>query len=87
VNVGVGPFTADFLLPDQRLIVELDGYRAHAGRVSFEADRERDMRLKVLGYDVVRLTWRQLASDPAETAARLRRLLEEAGLTGTARPR
>jgi hypothetical protein len=25
------------------------------------------MQLKVLGYDVVRLTWRQLASHPAET--------------------
>jgi hypothetical protein len=43
--------------------------------------RERDIQLKVMGYHVVRLTWRQLSSEPAETAARLRTLL---GLAPTA---
>jgi very-short-patch-repair endonuclease len=75
VNATVDSFIADFFWPRQRLIVELDGYRAHAGRAAFEADRARDVRLKALGYDVVRLTWRHLTVEPADTAAALRRLL------------
>jgi very-short-patch-repair endonuclease len=75
VNVPLGPFTVDFLWPQARLVIELDGYRAHAGRAAFEADRARDVELKALGYDVIRLTWRRLAADPRAIAGMLRRLL------------
>jgi very-short-patch-repair endonuclease len=75
VNVPVDSFTADFVWPEHHLIAELDGYRAHRGRAAFEADRARDLRLKLLGYDVVRLTWRQLIAEPADIAATLRGLL------------
>ena len=75
VNVPVGPFIADFLWPERRLIAELDGYRAHSGPAAFEADRARDVKLKARGYDVVRLTWRQVLSEPRATAATVRRLL------------
>ncbi len=75
VNVRVGPFVADFFWPGCRLAVELDGYRAHSGRAAFEADRARDVELKALGYDVIRLTWRQVQFRPAEVARTLRRLL------------
>ena len=51
------------------------GYRAHSGRAAFEADRARDVKLKALGYDVIRLTWRQVTSRPAEVARTLRPLL------------
>jgi very-short-patch-repair endonuclease len=79
VNVEVGPFIADFLWPGARLVVELDGYRAHGTRSAFESDRDRDVQLKLLGYDVVRLTWRQLTSQPAQVARALRRLLRAQG--------
>jgi Protein of unknown function (DUF559). len=68
VNTTVGPFIADFLWLRQRLIVELDGYRAHGTRSAFESDRARDIELKLLGYEVIRLTWRQLTSEPARVA-------------------
>jgi very-short-patch-repair endonuclease len=77
VNVPVGPFTVDFFWPAARLVVELDGYRAHSGRTAFEADRARDVELKALGYDVIRLTWRRLAEDWRHTAAGLRKLLAD----------
>jgi very-short-patch-repair endonuclease len=77
VNVPLGAFTVDFLWPSARLVVELDGYRAHAGRTAFEADRARDVELKARGYDVVRLTWRRLADDSRRTAGRLRKLLSD----------
>lgn len=75
VNVPVGSFIADFLWSERRLIVELDGYRAHAGRASFEADRARDAQLKLLGYDVIRFTWRQITTGPTQVAGTVRRLL------------
>ena len=79
VNVRVGSFIADFLWPGHDLIVELDGYRAHGTRSAFEADRARDVELKLLGYEVVRFTWRQLTSEPTHVARTLRRLLMAQG--------
>ncbi len=69
----------DFIWPEARLIVELVGYRAHSGRTAFEADRTRDAGLKLLGYDVIRLTWRQLTNGPADVACTIRRLLRARG--------
>jgi very-short-patch-repair endonuclease len=76
VNVRAGPFIVDFLWPEQALIVELDGHRAHGTRSAFEADRGRDAQLAVLGFRVVRFTWRQLTYGPAHVASTLRTLLE-----------
>jgi len=79
VNVPLGPFTVDFLWPENRLVVELDGYRAHAGRTAFEADRGRDVELKALGYEVVRLTWRQVTTEPGDVARAVRGVLRARG--------
>ena len=75
VNARVGPFVVDFLWRGPALIAEVDGYRTHGGREAFEADRARDTELKVLGYEVVRLTWRQLTEDRRGVMATLRELL------------
>ena len=75
VNIRVCPFTVDFLWPERRLVVEVDGYRAHSGRSAFESDRARDVELRLLGYEVVRFTWRQLTDRPREVADVLRKLL------------
>jgi very-short-patch-repair endonuclease len=77
VNARVGPYTVDFLWRRHRLIVEVDGWDSHRTRSAFEDDRARDARLKVLGYDVVRFTWRQVTHTPAEVAAILRTLLAD----------
>jgi very-short-patch-repair endonuclease len=79
VNVRVASFVADVLWPEQRLIVELDGYRAHGGPSAFEADRARDVELKALGYDVLRLTWRRVTAEPGDVARTVRRLLRARG--------
>jgi len=60
VNVRAGGFEVDFLWPERRLVVETDGYRYHRGRAAFEDDRERDLALRALGYEVIRLSARQL---------------------------
>jgi very-short-patch-repair endonuclease len=74
VNVGVGRWTVDFLWPDCRLVVETDGYLYHRGRIAFEDDHERDLGLRELGYDVLRLSEGQIA----EGDERIAELLVEA---------
>jgi very-short-patch-repair endonuclease len=75
VNVRVASFTVDFLWRDRRLVVEVDGYRAHGTRSAFESDRARDVELRLLGYEVLRFTWRQLTERPKEVAGAVRQLL------------
>lgn len=76
-NVRVGPFVVDFLWRRQRLIVELDGWESHGIRSAFEADRERDTELALLGFKVLRFTWRKVRHDPAGVTAGLRELLRK----------
>jgi very-short-patch-repair endonuclease len=69
VNVRVGPFRVDFLWRRRRLVVETDGYRYHRGAQAFEDDHDRDLELHSLGYDVVRLTYRQVTTAPDRAAS------------------
>jgi predicted transcriptional regulator of viral defense system len=66
---------ADFVWHHQRLIVEVDGRDVHTTRRAFDADRRRDQRLMLLGFRVVRFTWRQVSFDARYVAATLRGLL------------
>lgn len=75
VNVPIGSLTVDFRWPDRNLVVETDGYRAHRGRQAFEDDRDRDLRLRALGYEVMRLSYRQIAEEPLPVVATLRAIL------------
>jgi very-short-patch-repair endonuclease len=78
VNVRVDRFLVDFLWRAQRLIVELDGWESHRTRSAFEEDRARDARLKVLGYEVLRFTWRQVENDAVGMARSVRALIRGA---------
>jgi very-short-patch-repair endonuclease len=75
VNAGVGPFLVDFLWRQQKLIVEADGWEHHRDRASFESDRARDAQLALMGFRVVRVTWRRVTDEPALVAATIRALL------------
>jgi very-short-patch-repair endonuclease len=77
VNVRVGPHLVDFLWRDRRLVVETDGYRYHRGSVAFEDDRARDITLRSLGYDVIRLADRQLENEPGRIAELLRQMVRQ----------
>jgi very-short-patch-repair endonuclease len=68
VNVVVEGIEVDFVWPDRRLIVEVDGYRYHRAPSRFESDRERDVTLVVAGWQVMRFTWTQLTERPAWVA-------------------
>ena len=75
-NVLIAGFTADFLWPDQRLIVEVDGYPYHSSRSALERDHRRDIVHKNAGYEVLRFTARQLEEEPLYVAAVIARALD-----------
>jgi very-short-patch-repair endonuclease len=80
VNRRVGAFLVDFCWPERRLVVETDGYRYHRGRAAFEQDRDRDLRLRGLGFEVLRLSHRQVFEEPEQVAAILRETLRSGAL-------
>jgi very-short-patch-repair endonuclease len=75
VNVPLLDYVVDFFWRDARLIVEADGRATHGTRRAFQEDRDRDGRLAVAGYLVVRFTWWDVTRRPAVVAHRIRRLL------------
>lgn len=78
VNVRVDRYLVDFLWRKRRLVVETDGYQYHRGRVAFEEDRERDLAMRVLGYEVVRFSYRQVVDDPELVSGFLEEVLRTA---------
>jgi very-short-patch-repair endonuclease len=70
-NVKLHGCEVDFLWPQERLILEFDGWSTHRTRRSFERDRERDQLLVAAGFRVIRITWRQLQQEPLAVIARL----------------
>jgi very-short-patch-repair endonuclease len=68
-RVRVAGYPADFIWPELRLIVEVDGYRSHGHRYAFERDRRRDQAHKNARYEVIRVTWRQLNDEPLRVIA------------------
>jgi very-short-patch-repair endonuclease len=75
INRTTGHGELDARWPEQRVIVECDGFAAHGTRKAFEDDRARDRALVVDGWRVVRLTWRQLTDEPGTIAEQLATLL------------
>ncbi|HEX3609103.1 MAG TPA: DUF559 domain-containing protein [Solirubrobacterales bacterium] len=75
INAPLLGFEVDALWPEQRLVVELDGFAFHRHRAAFERDRARDATLQAAGYRVVRFTHRRLEREPDAVAGELRALL------------
>lgn len=51
------------LVVGDRLIIETDGREFHDDPLAFERDRRRDLLLKALGYEVLRLSYAQVMGD------------------------
>ena len=77
VNVYLGPDLVDFLWRAMKLVVETDSYLYHRGKVAFQEDRKRDLRLKRRGYEVLRISERQLNEEPALVATTIAELMCE----------
>jgi very-short-patch-repair endonuclease len=77
VNVPIGSYLVDFLWRDRQLIVETDSYIYHRGEEAFQDDHSRDLDLKGLSYEVVRLSERQINEEPKKVARTLAALLRD----------
>jgi len=74
---GVPIARLDFAYPDHRLGLEADGYRWHSGAERWREDLRRDNRLKLLGWTVLRFSWRDLRDHPDRVANQVRTALEQ----------
>jgi very-short-patch-repair endonuclease len=68
----------DVLFEAAKLVVEVDGERAHSGRAAFVRDRNRQNRLVNAGYRVLRFTWWDLTERPEGVIRAIRRSLAAA---------
>jgi hypothetical protein len=75
VNTPVCGREVDAWFPEERLIVELDGWDFHNDRDSFEQDRDHDAAALSQGIPTVRVTWERVHERPVREAARLHRIL------------
>ena len=74
-QVWLSGWPADFLWPEHKLIVEVDGYAFHSHRRAFERDRRRDAAHVAAGFVVIRFTWRQLTDEPLVVVATIAQAL------------
>jgi hypothetical protein len=75
-NRPAGGRRVDCRWPDQRLTVELDSYRYHNSRQSWEADRRREREAYARGDAFRRYTWGDVFEEPALMLAELTPLLQ-----------
>jgi len=61
----------DFVYPEQRVVVEVDGARWHAGQRARVRDAERDNYLNVRGWTVLRFTWFDVVERPGYVAQQI----------------
>lgn len=75
-HARVAGFEVDFLVTDTPVVIECDGWGVHGlNRNQFEFDRVRNAELVAAGYVLVHVTWRQVMSEPAKVAQRIRAAL------------
>lgn len=65
----IGPYRADFLLAETRIVIEIDGFSNHSSAADITHDRERQRWLQAQGYRVIRFSNPEVLRDPARCAA------------------
>ncbi|MGN6190480.1 MAG: endonuclease domain-containing protein [Conexibacter sp.] len=65
----------DALWPEQRVIVELDGWAHHKERAAAAWDREKTNRLQLAGYEVLRFMHGDLVRQPDAVVQTIRAAL------------
>jgi hypothetical protein len=76
VNTIVAGHEVDALFVEERVIVELDSWRFHSSRRSFEEDRKRDADTLMADHVTIRLTDDRFADQPERVADDLHAIIE-----------
>lgn len=74
-NRQAGSYYVDCRWPEHRLTVELDSFRYHNSRHSWEQDRRREREARARGDEFRRYTWADVFEEPVPMRADLRALL------------
>lgn len=69
INARQSGYEVDFLWTEQRVVIEIDGYRFHSTRRAFEHDHRKDRDLRAAGLTVLRFTYDQLRREPQAVIA------------------
>ena len=69
VNQPLAGREADFHWPEQRLVVEVDGFETHDGRAAFRDDRHRGTAYRLAGFELIRFGADQVEREAPEVAA------------------
>lgn len=67
----------DFAWPEQKVILEMDGYKYHSGHGQWEKDRARRNELTLMGWQVLHGTWRDAHSMPRQLLGRIAAALSQ----------
>lgn len=76
-NAPAAGYEVDALWPDERVVVELDGWADHKERAAAARDRDKTNRLQLAGYVVLRFLYGDVVSRPAEVAEAIRDALAQ----------
>jgi very-short-patch-repair endonuclease len=74
-NRQAGGYRVDCRWPEHRLTVELDSFRYHNSRHSWEQDRRREREARARGDEFRRYMWADVFEEPEPMRAELRSLL------------
>lgn len=75
INSELHGYEVDVYFPNERLIVELDGWPFHRDKSTFESDRDRDATMLMHQIATLRITYDRFDDDPDREAARLHQIL------------
>jgi len=76
LNAPTAGYEVDALWPEERLVVELDGWENHKERHAAAQDRDKTNRLQLAGYQVLRFMHGDLVRRPTAVAPAIRQMLE-----------
>jgi very-short-patch-repair endonuclease len=83
VNHPIAGKRRDFVWPEDRLVVEVDGYEYHSSREAMRKDRRRDRELTAQQWRPARFTFEEVAFEPLAVAQELAILLQPDARGGT----
>lgn len=70
-NYPAAGYKIDVAFPAQKIAIETDGWAFHSSQEDFQKDRERQNKLALLGWQVLRFTWLDLTEYPQRVLAEI----------------
>jgi very-short-patch-repair endonuclease len=74
-NYPVGGYKVDVGFPKQKVAIEVDGWAFHSDAEVFVKDRNRQNKIALLGWKVLRFTWLDLIEYPERVIAEIWRAI------------